>query len=171
MFQKIIQMIIHKHCIQYSTYLCPFQDYCNELLALHIDWTFCLLLTILLPIQSKIHLIVVCPYIYISIYLMMTMYYTLQTFGYTKGPAPIAHAASTLLHWLSFSGASSDPHGPSQIGNSSRTEFLLDDEVESQWNTSIWCTTCSFPGVMIASYFCKRTNYMYSRCPWERLSI
>ena len=70
MFQKIIQMImcIHKHCIQYSTYLCPFQDYCNELLALHIDWTFCLLLTILLPIQSKIHLIVVCPYIYINLF-------------------------------------------------------------------------------------------------------
>ena len=92
---------------------------------------------------------------------MMTMYYILQTFGYTKGPAPIAHAASTLLHWLSFSGASSDPHGPSQIGNSSRPDFLLDDEVESQWNTSIWCTTCSFPGVMIASYFSKRANYIH----------
>ena len=59
--QNIIQMImcIHYHDIQYSTYLCPFQDYCNELLALHIDWMSCLLLTVLLPSQSKIELIVV----------------------------------------------------------------------------------------------------------------
>ena len=69
--------------------------------------------------------------------------------GYVKGPAPIAHAARTFLHWINFWGASSDPQGPDQIGKSAFSPCW-----GTQWNTSIWCNRCSLPSVIMGSY-CK----------------
>jgi hypothetical protein len=61
------------------------------------------------------------------------------SWGYVIGPAPIAQAASTFLHWFNFSGASSDPHGPATevaIGSyfqNYESRFLQEFHLKSSW--------------------------------------
>lgn len=57
----------------------------------------------------------------------------------------MAHAARTLLQTLVASGLSREKQGPWYSG-------ILWVYGASQWNTSMWCTSGSFPGWITASY-------------------